>query len=365
MTGWTSKLARFACVVGALLSIPALRVSGQTADFWVGTGDNYVVADFFPVDSPAFIDATFDMVKAMYGSERIYWRGLQDQTIKDALVREEAGLIPDWFEYTDKLDDQGINAYAVQAAHARGMELWGRGAIYDWGDQGNTTTTNMTYAGSYESNLRIDHPEWEPIDRFGIRRQSGPLEFGYEAARQAAVDHLKGIAVATGYDGVALQLYNENYSTRFADEFGFSDPVVQDFQLRYGVDLRRTRSLTPTQTQQFRDLRGEYTTAFLDSLHTELGAEGIKLSMEANGWTDPAIPSLWLLDSPYPETGVITQDWKGWIDNQTVDELWLRRGITSPGGIEVYRYAENTSVEVSAYASNPFNSGFNVAKRGA
>jgi len=74
------------------------------------------------------------------------------------------------------------------------------GNLYDWGSTGDTADYGYLYW--VESSLRVDHPEWVPVDKYGVMRQGGPIEFAYPQARQAVKDVFVNHAVAAGYDGV-------------------------------------------------------------------------------------------------------------------------------------------------------------------
>src|SRR5206468_9786370 len=105
---------------------------------------------------------------------------------------------------------------AVEAAHRRGMEIWGVATMFDWGGPGDTPCFG-DFPHNSESRLRQEHPEWVPVDRAGVLRQGGPIEFAYPEARRALVDlHMKFMK-RDGYDGMAFLTYVEDYSLRFQD----------------------------------------------------------------------------------------------------------------------------------------------------
>jgi len=111
----------------------------------------------------------------------------------------------------------------VRAAHARGMGIWGIGTLWDWGSPADTPTFN-DYSFPFESKLKLEHPEWIPVDKHGARQHGGPIELAYPKARKALVDLTVKETLKAGYDGICLLTYVEDYSLRFQDEFGFSDP---------------------------------------------------------------------------------------------------------------------------------------------
>jgi hypothetical protein len=303
----------------ALAAVCALATSANAAtpviDHYSSTGDNFYIGTFLPMDSPAAINASFDLMKDLYGTRRIYWRGMQETTYIQGAPRPENVVINKVIgQAKDYLLNQNLNTYAVNAAHSRGMQIWGANQLYDWGVEAKDPIF-YGFPGEYEHPLRADHPEWRPVDKYGDRRQGGPVELAYAGARQAMVDwHVNEIA-QTGYDGVFFMTYAENFTMRFPDEFGFSDPIVNEYKSRYGVDIRKQSF----NKQQWYDLRGEYTTQFLAQLHAALSPSGKKVGMAINaatGATDK--PSYWI-GQPFSPSGNITHNWQAWAQNHYVD----------------------------------------------
>lgn len=328
--------------------------------YYFSTGDNQFIGRHMPLDSEQTIAATFDLLQDVYGVQRIYWRGLQTTQITDGLIRPEAALTAYHFNWQSDLMDreQQLNQAAVQLAHDRGMEIWGEAALYDWGSEGTDSTNILGWPGIFESNLRLNNPQWVPVDRFGVRRQSGPIEFAYADARAAVADWVHQAATTAGYDGVIFHTFAENYSTHYADEFGFNDPVVQDFQSQYGVNIRREAF----DTQQLRDLRGGYTTQFLQQLRTQLSGSGVDLAVALNG-DDADQPMMWLAGgSPFPLAGTMTMQWRDWVDLGLVDELQLGQNYNGSDTSAILNHTSGTGVNVSALAQNPYSSSLNTLK---
>src|SRR3954468_22854607 len=98
---------------------------------------------------------------------------------------------------------------AGQAAHARRMEIWGVGTLWDWGGPADTPTFG-DYPFPFESKLKLEHPEWAPVDRSGALRQGGPIELAYPEARRALIDLTVQQTVKAGYDGIVFLTYVEN-----------------------------------------------------------------------------------------------------------------------------------------------------------
>ena len=153
-------------------------------------------------------------------------------------------------------------------------------------------------------------------------------------------------------DGITFFTFAENYGLRFEDEFGFNQPVVDEYQRRYGVDIR---------TQEFdrslwRYLRGEYVTQFLRELKTALQGWGKKLGVRLNP-REPNFTDRWNVPQYLLTAGRIYLDWERWVREGIVDDILI--GGNTPTELR-YRSIQNalqttrgTSVAVSALTSNP------------
>jgi hypothetical protein len=201
----------------------------------------------------------------------------------------------------------------VRAARERGLKIWMAYGLFDNGSGPDVGFSGFPYAA--EDRLRVDHPEYAPVNRWGTWRQGGPLELAYPGARKGMVDYLAKYTREGGYDGIAFLTYAENYSQRYDDEFGFSPPIVGEFKRRHGVDIR---------TQEFdrkawSRLRGEYLTQFFRELRAALGKNGPKVGVCVDG-RDPELPTLWG-DTGMRTAGTIHMDVAAWAKEGLVDEV--------------------------------------------
>lgn len=355
----TNIKALFVFLALSTLPIAMTAAADPIMDIYVSTGDNHFLGSSLPIDSPASIAATFDFFKNVHHARRVYWRGLEEDcwlgTMDARPENPRYYSLWQWMQqlYTDVDPDQ----LAVEAAHQRGMEIWGVGTLWDWGAPADTPTFN-DYPFPFESMLRIEHPEWAPADRHGARRQGGPIELAYPEARQALVDLIVRATVGAGYDGICFLTYVENYSLRFQDEFGFSDPIVKDFQRLYHADLRKDPFRRGASREDWLRLRGSYVTAFLGELKAELNKyRRIKLGMIVNS-NDPRQPQSWNVAELILTAGSHLMDVDGWVREGLVDEL-LIYGNNSPESqlktLEDLRFlARGTKTEVSVITSGPF-----------
>ena len=285
---------------------------------YLSTGDNQDVLAFAPLDSVATINATFDALKR-YRVNRIWWRGGQDEIWgKQFVIREENRMfwrIWEWWK-DNQYRKLNLNRVAVEAAHKRGMEIWLTYGLFDNGSQADAGYAGFPYAA--EDKLRIAHPEWAPVNKWGTWRQGGPLEFAYPAARQAMADYLVKYVVEGNYDGLSLLTYAENFSQRYEDEFGYGAPIVKEYQRRYGVNILREKF----DKKKWGQLRGEYVETFLRELRSRLTRNGKKLAIVVDG-LDPTRPTKWLIDGGVRTAGSLQWSPQRWLTTETVDEICL------------------------------------------
>ncbi len=338
---------------------PLLCAAEPVIDIYVSTGDNHFLGSSLPIDSPASIEATFDLFKEVNHARRIYWRGLEAACwIATISARPENPRYYSYWEWlthlyaTVKPDD-----LAAKAAHARGMEIWGMGSLWDWGSHPDTPGFN-DYPFCFESKLKIAHPEWAPQDQHGVRQQGGPIELAYPGARKALIDIIVANAVQVGYDGITFLTYVENYSLRFADEFGYSDPIVDDFKKKFKVDLRTEPFKRGASREDWLRLRGSYVTAFLRELKAALAPHQIKLGMVVNS-NDPRQPQSWNVPELTITAGSHHMDVDTWVREGLVDELEIYGNNSSQSQVktldDLLFLARGTQTNISVITSGPFN----------
>ncbi len=348
----------FALAAALVLSCHIAPGAEPVMDVYVSTGDNHFLGSSLPIDSQASIEATFDLFKNVNHARRIYWRGLEEACwISTMHARPENPRyysLWTWMQwlYANVKPDE----LAVKAARARGMEIWGMGTLWDWGSPADTPTFN-DYPFPFESKLKLEHPEWAPADKHGARRQGGPIELAYPAARKALVNLTVSETLKAGYDGICFLTYVENYSLRFQDEFGYSDPIVEDFKKQFKLDLRAEPFRRGASREDWLRLRGSYITAFLRELKAELDKHKIKLGMVVNS-NDPRRPQSWNVPELVLTAGSHHMGVDTWVREGLVDELIIygnNSGASQLKTLEDMRFlARGTKAEVSVMTSGPF-----------
>lgn len=331
-------------------------------DVFVSTGDNHFLGSSLPIDSPASIAATFDLFRDVQRTRRVYWRGLEEACwLRTMHARSENPRYFSLWQWMQHLYSVGNpDQLAVQAARERGMEIWGVGTLWDWGAPADTPVFG-DYPFPFESSLRLAHPEWAPADRHGARSQGGPIELAYPEARKALVALITEETFKAGYDGITFLTYVENYSLRFQDEFGFSEPVIQDFKKLHGIDLRKEPFRRGASREDWLRLRGTYVTSFLRELRAALSARHVKLGMIVSP-NEPRLPQSWNVPELMITAGSHHMDVDTWVRDGIVDAL-LIYGNCAPSAQakaieDLCWLARGTGVEVSFMTSSPFAEGW-------
>ena len=346
----------FAVLTVALLT--SLRASEPILDVYVSTGDNHFLGSSLPIDSPASVEAAFDLFKNVNHARRVYWRGLEASCwLRTMQARPENLRYYSFWEWLVELyRSVSPDTLAVQAAHARGMEIWGMGSLWDWGSPADTPGFG-DYPFTFESKLKLEHPEWASVDKHGARRQGGPIELAYPEARRALVELIVEETLKAGYDGIAFLTYVENYSLRFQDEFGYSEPIVADFKKAFHIDIRTEPFKRGASREDWLRLRGSYVTALLRELKTELDQHNTKLGMIVNS-NDPRQPQSWNVPELMITAGSHHMDVDTWVRDGLVDELLVYGNNSAQAQMkaldDLLFLARGTKTHVSVITSGPF-----------
>ena len=159
---------------------------------------------------------------------------------------------------------------------------------------------------SWQSDFSRQNPQYVVADRTLGNRQWGVLCLGYPEVRKHMIGRYLRLLGKGGFDGLFVCLRSQSKPAGYADQYGFNDPIHQEYLERYGVDIRTE----DFDLQQWRDLLGEYLTQFLRELREALGAKQMLLSV--------GVPRGSVLGPPMGNT---TLQWPLWIQEGLVDQL--------------------------------------------
>ena len=267
---------------------------------WVESGDLF--------SSKEAIEQSFRFIKES-GATDIYWRMLWEGHPIDRMVFFGNNLqARNWrlkqaFEGTPYAWNPHELAYPIEAAHKLGMKFYAWIVLYNEGAPPQA-------AGEYwyQSLFTYERPEYLAVDRTGRRRNYGILEFAYPQARQYWVDEVQEILDKYPVDGIHIDTRTESPCPLWADEFGFNEPVVQEYLRRYGVDILKE----DFDLEKWRSLRGEYLTLLLKEIAQRVHAQGGKLSLATSRGDYIGYP-----------IGNIKLEWRKWMQERIIDSLYL------------------------------------------
>ena len=163
---------------------------------------------------------------------------------------------------------------------------------------------------SWQSSFSREHPEYGVIDRSGQRRQWGVLCLAYPEVRSHFCHRFVSLLHDNEFDGLFVCLRSQSRPADFADQFGFNEPVRQDYLGRYGRDI----CAEDFDLQVWRNLLGEYLTTFLSELREGLNRLGVRLAVGA--------PRGEVLGPPLGNT---TLQWRDWVKKGLIDELIINQ----------------------------------------
>jgi len=207
--------------------------------------------------------------------------------------------------------ENGLKIYAYSTTFDEGMPLdkvWhAKGDVLGRDPKtGETTYFPATMTSPAVSKFTEEHPEDVMVDRSQKHHNWGTLEFAYPQARAYAVEYNRRFLERYAFDGIYVDFRNEFSHPQFGDEFGFGQPIVDEYQRRYGINILKQQF----DLEKWRRLRGEYLTQFIQELHAMVHSKGKKLIV--------GIPQGNYMELP---NGNMYIDWQGWVKRHLVDGL--------------------------------------------
>lgn len=265
------------------------------------------------------------------GYSAIYWRMLWDGASRDEIdkysmrVDVEAAQLKQEFENTPYAWDPHELRWPIEVAHRLGMKFYAWVVPYNMGAPPGAMTEitgpnprrNPVFYPSgvvydeehvYMYKFATDHPQYQLVDRKGERYYYGVMEWAYPEARGYWVTLIKAIVDKYDVDGIYMDTRTESMAPDYADQFGFNEPIVQEYKRRYGVDIRQE----DFDLESWRQLRGEYFTLFLKETAEVVHGKGKLFSLGTARGDYIGFP-----------LGNMKLEWRKWFREKTIDELHL------------------------------------------
>ncbi len=217
--------------------------------------------------------------------------------------------IQEWAKVSKKAWDDGLLKVAVESIHQEGMKVDMWVTIFDEGCPPDVLYSDSAFF-SWQSRFTKENPQYLACDRSITPNQRkyhwGELEWAYPEARSYMLGVIRAFSDPFDFDGVFLSVRSHAPPAEHADQFGFNEPVVKEFQRRYGKNILQTSF----DLEKWRDLRGEYFTTFLSEVKKHVEGKGQTLSIGvAQG------------DYVGPPFGNMKLQWRQWVSKGIVDGL--------------------------------------------
>ncbi len=209
-------------------------------------------------------------------------------------------------------------AVVPEHCHRQGMKVYLYVTIFDEGwpllpkKEREHSYHNDMHARhwSRQSRFTRSHPEYVVCDREGQKRQWGVPCLAYPEVRTHYREHFLKLLDGYEFDGLFLCLRSQSRPADFADQYGFNEPIRQEYLSRFGSDILKEDFDLP----KWRNLVGEYLTQFLNEMRQSLSDRKLKFSL--------GIPRG---DVIGPPMGNWTLDWQSWAEGNFLDSLVINQ----------------------------------------
>ena len=265
--------------------------------------------------SPEDVDRRMECWRDELNASIILWR--EERTTMQGHFYAARGHHPfpekqitwdDFQAVTEICHKKGVKAYLYVTLFDEGKPL-PREAIREFSYQNHMDYKNV----SWQSRFSRKHPEYAIVNRTGDIRQWGVLCLAYLEVRSHFLQRYLRLLSGYDFDGLFVCLRSQSKPAAFADQFGFNEPIREDYLKRYERDIWKE----DFDLQKWRDMLGEYLTRFLESVRNELKKMGIRLAIGiARG------------DVIGPPLGNWTLQWREWIKEDLIDDLVINQSST-------------------------------------
>jgi hypothetical protein len=159
---------------------------------------------------------------------------------------------------------------------------------------------------SWQSDFSRRNPQYAVVDRTLCKHMWGVLCLAYPEVRRHLISRYRRLLKAGDFDGLFVCFRSQSKPAEYADQFGFNEPIRQEYLKRYGKDIIEE----DFDLQKWRDLLGEYLTCFLRELRKALSGEQRRLVL--------GLPRGTVLGPPMGNT---TLQWPTWIREGIIEQL--------------------------------------------
>ncbi|MEE2884737.1 MAG: family 10 glycosylhydrolase [Chloroflexota bacterium] len=250
------------------------------------------------------------------GIDTIYWRQLL--TKREGIFSSAPGSDQSDALKTKCSVDWDDFAIVPELAHELGMSVYLYVSVFDDGrplppkEERETSYHNRGHGQhlTWQSSFTINHPEYLVVNRKGDKKQWGVLSLSYPEVRNHLCERFQELLVGYDFDGLFICLRSQSKPPDFADEFGYNEPIRDEYCKRYGKDIL----VENFDNNLWYDLQGEYLSTFINQLKNALNQSDHKLGVGCARGD--------VIGHPIGNTRL---QWRDWVDNGLLDHLVINQ----------------------------------------
>jgi hypothetical protein len=221
----------------------------------------------------------------------------------------ESGYRDHWSRTTRAALEKNLVGVAVEAIKAERIEVQAYITLFDEGSP-VTVLYGRGVPFPWHTHFTRDNPQFLACDRSvdpsGRRYHWGVPEYAYPEVRAYMLKMITTFSDAHAFDGVFLSVRTHSAPPDHADQFGFNEPIVREYEKRYGRNIL----MQDFDLEKWRALRGEYLTIFLREVRNHLNSKRQRLAI--------GIPQGDYMGPPF---GNMKLHWRQWLEEKLVDEI--------------------------------------------
>ena len=251
------------------------------------------------------------------GVTALQWRHQRDQHTEGVFTAAPGADMTDQIKSQLQIEWDDFTV-VPRIAHELGLKSFVYATIYDEGrplmseKEREVSYHNKGHGQhrAWQSHITIENPEYLLTDRALQKRHWGVMSMAYPEVRNHLLERLLKLINGYEFDGLFICFRSQSRPPDFADEFGFNQPIRDEFLSRYGQDIW----VDEFDKGLWRDLQGEYLSQFVESVSEGVRSLGKEFSIGCARGD--------VLGHPL---GNVSLQWRDWVNKRVVDQLVINQ----------------------------------------